>query len=31
MIGADTTFLVELEILEHPSHNSAHALPQREV
>lgn len=31
MIGADTTFLVELEVLEHPSHNSAHALLQREV
>lgn len=31
MIGADTTFLVELEIQEHPAHTSARALLQREV
>lgn len=31
MIGADTTFLVELEVQEHPSHISARALLQREV
>lgn len=31
MIGADTTFLVELEILEQPSYTFAHALLQREV
>lgn len=31
MIGADTTFLVELEIQEHPSHAAAGALLQREV
>jgi predicted nucleic acid-binding protein len=31
MIGADTTFLVELEIQEHPAHASARALLQREV
>ena len=31
MIGADTTFLVELEVQEHPSHTSARALLQREV
>jgi predicted nucleic acid-binding protein len=31
MIGADTTFLVELEIQEHPAHPSARALLQKEV
>lgn len=31
MIGADTTFLVELEVQEHPAHASARALLQREV
>lgn len=31
MIGADTTFLVELEIQEHPAHVAARALLQREV
>lgn len=31
MIGADTTFLVELEIQEHPAHAAARALLQREI
>jgi predicted nucleic acid-binding protein len=31
MIGADTTFLVQLELIELPAHQSAHALLQREV
>ena len=31
MIGADTTFLVELEVLEHPRHALAHNTLRREV
>jgi predicted nucleic acid-binding protein len=31
MIGADTTFLVELEVLEHPRHARAHDTLRREV
>lgn len=31
MIGADTTFLVQLELVELPGHQTAHALLQREV
>lgn len=31
MIGADTTFLVELEIQEHPAHASARTLLQKDV
>lgn len=31
MIGADTTFLVQLELAELPGHQVAHALLQREV
>ncbi len=31
MIGADTTFLVQLEIREMPEHSRAHELLQREV
>lgn len=31
MIGADTTFLVELEIVEHPAHHAAKLLLQREI
>lgn len=31
MIGADTTFLVQLELVELPTHSTAHALLQREV
>jgi hypothetical protein len=31
MIGADTTFLVQLELVEVPAHQTAHALLQREV
>lgn len=31
MIGADTTFLVQLELREVPEHAAAHALLQREV
>jgi predicted nucleic acid-binding protein len=31
MIGADTTFLVQLELVELAAHPSAHALLQREV
>ena len=31
MIGADTTFLVQLEILEHPAHAAAHATLRREI
>ncbi|MBI4326864.1 MAG: hypothetical protein HY674_16620 [Chloroflexi bacterium] len=31
MIGIDTTFLVQLELLELPAHQSAHRLLQREV
>ena len=30
MIGADTTFLVQLELVEMPAHQSAHQLLQRE-
>jgi predicted nucleic acid-binding protein len=31
MIGADTTFLVQLELVELPSHRAAHELLRREV
>src|SRR5208283_4873798 len=31
MIGADTTFLVQLELVELPAHKAAHALLQREI
>lgn len=31
MIGADTTFLVQLELVELPAHQAAHALLQREI
>jgi predicted nucleic acid-binding protein len=31
MIGADTTFLVQLEVTELPAHPAAHALLQREI
>ena len=31
MIGADTTFLVQLELVELPAHRAAHALLKREV
>ncbi|MBA3272265.1 MAG: hypothetical protein H0T11_00130 [Chthoniobacterales bacterium] len=31
MIGADTTFLIELDLLEHPRHAQAHDTLQREV
>lgn len=31
MIGADTTFLVQLELVELPAHKAAHELLQREV
>lgn len=31
MIGADTTFLVQLELIELPAHQAAHALLQREI
>jgi predicted nucleic acid-binding protein len=31
MIGADTTFLVQLEIVEHPAHAAAHATLRREI
>ena len=31
MIGVDTTFLVQLEIVEHPQHAAARATWQREV
>ena len=31
MIGADTTFLVQLELFELPGHTSAHSLLQREI
>ncbi len=31
MIGADTTFLVQLEAVEHPDHESALALLHREI
>jgi predicted nucleic acid-binding protein len=31
MIGVDTTFLVQLEIIETPGHQSAHELLRREV
>ena len=31
MIGVDTTFLVQLELVELPAHQAAHALLQREI
>jgi len=31
MIGADTTFLVQLELIELPGHQAAHAFLQREI
>ncbi|HLL89359.1 MAG TPA: hypothetical protein VK324_08650, partial [Tepidisphaeraceae bacterium] len=31
MVGADTTFLVELEVAEHPRHARAHEVLRREV
>jgi predicted nucleic acid-binding protein len=31
MIGVDTTFLVQLELIESPGHEAAHVLLQREV
>jgi predicted nucleic acid-binding protein len=31
MIGADTTFLVQLELIESPSHKAAHELLRREI
>ncbi len=31
MIGADTTFLVELDLLEHPDHVRAHERLRREI
>lgn len=31
MIGADTTFLVQLELIETPAHRAAHQLLQREI
>ena len=31
MIGVDTTFLVQLELVELPAHKAAHALLQREI
>jgi predicted nucleic acid-binding protein len=31
MIGADTTFLVQLELVELPAHKAAHELLQREI
>ena len=31
MIGADTTFLVQLELIELPAHKAAHELLQREI
>ena len=31
MIGADTTFLVQLELIELPMHKAAHELLQREI
>ena len=31
MIGADTTFLVQLELIELPAHKTAHELLQREI
>lgn len=31
MIGADTTFLIELDLLEHPRHRIAHQILHREV
>ena len=31
MIGADTTFLVQLELIEVPAHQAAHQLLQREI
>jgi len=31
MIGADTTFLVQLELVELPAHKGAHELLQREI
>jgi hypothetical protein len=31
MIGADTTFLVQLELVELPAHKAAHALLQRQA
>lgn len=31
MIGADTTFLVQLELIELPAHKAAHDLLQREI
>lgn len=31
MIGADTTFLVQLELIELPAHQTAHELLQREI
>jgi predicted nucleic acid-binding protein len=31
MIGADTTFLVQIELIELPAHKAAHELLQREI
>jgi hypothetical protein len=31
MIGADATFLVQLELIESPAHKAAHELLQREI
>ena len=31
MIGADTTFLVELELIEVPAHRAAHQILTREI
>jgi predicted nucleic acid-binding protein len=31
MIGVDTTFLVQLELIESPAHKAAHELLQREI
>lgn len=31
MVGADTTFLVELDLLEHPNHVRARAVLRREI
>ena len=31
MIGADTTFLVQLQLIELPAHKTAHELLQREI
>jgi hypothetical protein len=31
MIGVDTTFLVQLELIELPAHKAAHELLQREI